>query len=73
MEDGAAITVVPLVEFKPEDGDQIKPLAPDAVRETESPAQIVGLTGFILIVSGIITVMLIVAVLAHPYCVPVTE
>lgn len=64
-----------MVELSPVNGDQLKLLAPEAVSTTESPAQIEGFTGLILIARGEITAMSTVAalVLVHPFCVPETE
>ena len=74
VDDGFAITEVPVVAFSPPPGDQIKLLAPEAVSVTELPVQRVGLAGETEITGTCVTFTVTVPglVLGHPF-VPLTE
>ena len=54
VEEGEAITVTPVAELNPVDGDHVNPVAPDAVIATESPVQMAGLRGETEIAGGAI-------------------
>ena len=68
---GLASTVEPVVALKPEAGDQLKVLAPLAVKVVMLPAQIVGEAGLTETAGNGVTVTVVVWTPEHPPVVPV--